>query len=56
MIDAMEGVTEQDVKIAGLIKDRFKAVIIVINKWDLVEKQTNTMKEMEKKISFTWWT
>ncbi|WP_138268805.1 ribosome biogenesis GTPase Der [Anaerofustis stercorihominis] len=50
MIDAMEGVTEQDVKIAGLIKDRFKAVIIVINKWDLVEKQTNTMKEMEKKI------
>lgn len=50
MIDAIEGVTDQDVKIAGLIKDRFKAVIIVINKWDLVEKETNTMKEMEKKI------
>lgn len=50
MIDAMEGVTEQDIKIAGLIKDRYKAVIIVINKWDLVEKQTNTMKEMEKKV------
>ena len=46
MIDAMEGVTDQDVKIAGLIKDRYKAVIIVINKWDLVEKETNTMKDM----------
>ncbi|EDS71487.1 ribosome biogenesis GTPase Der [Anaerofustis stercorihominis] len=50
MIDAMEGVTDQDVKIAGLIKDRYKAVIIVINKWDLVEKETNTMKDMEKKV------
>ncbi|WP_290771111.1 ribosome biogenesis GTPase Der [Anaerofustis sp.] len=50
MIDAMEGVTDQDVKIAGLIKDRYKAVIIIINKWDLVEKETNTMKEMEKKV------
>lgn len=39
MIDAMEGVTDQDVKIAGLIKDRYKAVIIVINKWDLVERK-----------------
>lgn len=50
MIDALEGVTDQDIKIASLIKDRYKAVIIVVNKWDLVEKETNTMKNMEKDV------
>lgn len=50
MIDATVGVTEQDVKIAGIIKDACKAVVIVINKWDLVEKETNTMSTMKKEI------
>ncbi len=50
MIEAQEGVTEQDTKIAGLILDAGKAVIVVVNKWDLVEKETNTMVKMEKEI------
>ena len=50
MIEAQEGVTEQDTKIAGLILDAGKAVIVAVNKWDLVEKETNTMAEMEKQI------
>lgn len=50
MIDAVNGVTEQDVKIAGLIKEAYKAVIIVMNKWDLVEKDTNTMAKMKKEV------
>ncbi len=50
MIDAQEGVTDQDAKIAGMIKDAKKAVIIVVNKWDLIEKETNTMAQMEKEV------
>ena len=50
MIDAQEGVTEQDTKIAGLILDAGKAVIVAVNKWDLIEKDTNTMAKMEKDI------
>jgi len=50
MIEAQEGVTEQDTKIAGLILDAGKAVIVAVNKWDLVEKDTNTMADMEKEI------
>ncbi len=50
MLDAREGVTEQDTKIAGLAHEAGKASIIVVNKWDLVEKQTNTMDEMRKQI------
>jgi GTP-binding protein len=50
MIDAKEGVTDQDAKIAGMIKEAQKAVVIVINKWDLVEKETNTMTQMEKDV------
>lgn len=50
LIDAQEGVTEQDTKIAGLILDSGKAVIVVVNKWDLIEKETNTMAKMEKVI------
>ena len=46
LIDATEGVTEQDTKIAGLAHEAGKASIIVVNKWDLVEKETNTMNEM----------
>lgn len=50
MIDATEGVTEQDEKIAGLVHEAGKGVIIVINKWDLVEKETNTMAVYKKKV------
>ena len=50
MIDATEGVTEQDTKVAGLAHEAGKACIIVVNKWDLVEKETNTMNEMTAKI------
>ena len=50
MIDANEGVTEQDTKIAGLAHEAGKASIIVVNKWDMLEKETNTMNEMTAKI------
>ena len=50
MIDATEGVTEQDEKIAGLAHEAGKGVIIVINKWDLIEKETNTMAVYKKKV------
>lgn len=50
LIDATEGVTEQDTKIAGLVHEAGKAVVIVVNKWDLVEKETNTMRDMEIKV------
>lgn len=50
LIDAAEGPTEQDAKIAGYAHDNKKASIIVINKWDLIEKETNTQKIMEDKI------
>ena len=45
VIDASEGVTEQDAKIAGIAHDRGKGVLIVVNKWDLVAKDDHTMKE-----------
>ena len=48
LIDANEGVTEQDTKIAGLVHEAGKAAIIVVNKWDAVEdKETNTMRDKE---------
>ena len=50
LIDANEGVTEQDTKIAGLAHEAGKASIIVVNKWDLVEKDTNTMDKMTDEI------
>ncbi len=51
LIDAQEGVTEQDTKIAGLVHEAGKAAIIVVNKWDAVEnKETNTMRDMENDI------
>lgn len=50
MIDATEGVTEQDEKIAGLAHEGGKGVIIVINKWDLVEKETNTMEKYKRQV------
>ena len=50
MIDATEGVTEQDTKVAGLANEAGKASIIVINKWDLVEKDDKTMDQMKTKV------
>lgn len=50
MVDATEGVTEQDTKIAGYAHDNGKASIIVVNKWDIVEKETNTMKNFQERI------
>ncbi len=50
MIDATEGVTEQDTKVAGLAHEAGKASIIIVNKWDSVEKDDKTMDEYKKKI------
>ena len=50
MIDARDGVTDQDTKIAGLAHEAGKASIVVVNKWDLVEKETGTMEKMRKDI------
>lgn len=50
LIDAQEGVTEQDTKIAGLAHEAGKASVIVVNKWDAVEKETGTMKKMTEDI------
>lgn len=50
MIDAMEGITEQDKRIAGIAHEAGKGMMIVINKWDLVEKETNTMRDYERKV------
>ena len=50
VIDATQGVTEQDSKIAGYIDEKGKAAVIVINKWDAVEKDTGTMNEFIRKV------
>ncbi len=50
LIDATVGVTEQDTKIAGYAHNKRKAIIIAVNKWDKVEKETNTMRNMEREI------
>ncbi len=50
MIDGAEGITEQDSKIAGFVHESGKAAIVVVNKWDIVEKETNTMKNYKLDI------
>lgn len=50
VIDAVEGVTEQDAKIAGIAHDRGKATIIAVNKWDLIEKDNKTVNQFTQKI------
>ena len=50
VIDAAEGVTEQDAKIAGIAHERGKGIIIVVNKWDAIEKNDKTMREYDNKI------
>lgn len=50
VIDATEGVTEQDAKIAGIAHDRGKGIIIAVNKWDAIEKDNSTVKKHTDKI------
>lgn len=50
MIDALDGVTEQDTKIAGYAHEQGKASIVVVNKWDLMEKETGTLEEYRKTV------
>lgn len=50
VIDATEGVTAQDTHIAGVIKDAFRSTVIVVNKWDAVEKDEHTMQEFERVV------
>ena len=50
LLDAQDGVTEQDTKIAGLIREEGKAVIVVVNKWDAIEKDTGTLEAFRKKV------
>jgi len=50
MIDAEEGVSEQDTKIAGIAHERGKAAIIAINKWDKIEKDDKTMKKFTEEV------
>ena len=50
VIDASEGVTEQDAKIAGIAHDRGKATIIAVNKWDIIEKNDKTVNQFTQKI------
>ncbi len=50
LLDARDGVTEQDTKIAGLIRDEGKGVIVIVNKWDAVEKETGTLEKYQKQV------
>lgn len=56
LIDAEEGISEQDKKIIGYAHELNKALMVVVNKWDLIEKETNTMnrfkKELQSELSF----
>jgi GTP-binding protein len=51
VVDSTEGVTEQDTKIIGYVHEQGKPSVIVMNKWDLVEKDTNTINKFEKKLA-----
>ncbi|MGN0733058.1 MAG: ribosome biogenesis GTPase Der [Emergencia sp.] len=50
VIDAQEGITEQDKKIAGVAHEAGKGIIVVVNKWDLITKETNTMRDYKREI------
>lgn len=51
VIDADEGLSEQDVKIAGFVHEEGKASVLIVNKWDLIEKDNHTMNEFKKKLA-----
>ncbi|MDR0897878.1 MAG: ribosome biogenesis GTPase Der [Oscillospiraceae bacterium] len=50
LIDAQQGVTEQDTKIAGFVHEEGKAAVVVVNKWDLVEKENGTFEQMRAQV------
>ncbi len=50
MIDAQDGVTEQDMRIAGLIRDEGKAVLVAVNKWDALDKETGTLETYRMEV------
>ena len=50
LIDAVEGITQQDAHIAGMVREAFKSAVVVVNKWDAVEKDTHTMKVYEDRV------
>lgn len=50
VVDAEQGLSEQDVRIAGYVHEEGKASVLVVNKWDLIEKDTHTMEEFKKKL------
>ena len=50
LIDAQDGVTEQDTKIAGLVHEEGKACVVIVNKWDAIEKETNTLEQYRKQV------
>ena len=50
LVDALENISDQDTKIAGIAHERGKAAIVAVNKWDLIEKDTHTMKKFEKDL------
>lgn len=53
MIDAVDGITEQDAKIAGIAHDRGKGIIIAVNKWDAIEKDNKTVKKFTEEVRST---
>ena len=50
LVDAQEGVTEQDARIAGMIHDEGKAAVVIVNKWDAVEKDTGTLEKVRREV------
>lgn len=51
VVDAQQGLSEQDTKIAGYVHEEGKASVLIVNKWDLIEKDTHTMNEFKKKLA-----
>jgi GTP-binding protein len=52
LVDASEGITDQDVRIAGYIHERKRAAVVVLNKWDLVEKEPRRLKEIDDSVGY----
>ena len=50
LVDAQEGVTEQDARIAGMIHEEGKAAVVIVNKWDALEKETGTLEKYKKQV------
>jgi GTP-binding protein len=50
VLDAMDGVTDQDARVGGLIHEKGKGCILIVNKWDLIEKDSNTLKDFQEQV------